>query len=276
MQRVRTPDGRYRYGYVGAGVKDLFNLDPEDLMARAEVDHSWVHPDDRPRFIEALESSARDLTPLDVEVRVESPTGDYRWVRSLGHPRQGSGGTVIWDGVALDVHDRRSALETLSSMITSMRDSETSEDRFSAIAKQDVSDRLDELRASILSFAPSVEETQRGAFDRLTDSFEALAQAMMAANELTETVEKAGHRSDADAGLASGRAGGLTSRQLQILRLAANGASNRDIGARLGLSEGTVKQHMTRIFKRLGVQNRAEAVARLGVGMGRPGLPDPH
>jgi DNA-binding NarL/FixJ family response regulator len=55
----------------------------------------------------------------------------------------------------------------------------------------------------------------------------------------------------------------LTSRQVEILDLAASGASNRKIGEKLGLSEGTVKQHMSRIFKGLGVRNRAEAVACL-------------
>jgi DNA-binding CsgD family transcriptional regulator len=264
MQRVRTPEGRYRYGYVGAGVKDLFNLDPEDLMARPEVDHAWIHPEDRQRFIDALETSARDLTPLDEEVRVESPSGDYRWVRSIGHPRRGEDGTIIWDGVALDVHDRRSALETLSSMIASMRDSETSEDRFSAIAAQDVNDRLEDLRTGLSDFAGSVREDQRDAFDRLTDGFEALVQAIMAAGELADTVEKAGQVDGPPSDVPAIGGMGLTSRQVEIVNLAANGASNREIGDRLGLSEGTVKQHMSRIFRKLGVQNRAEAVARLG------------
>jgi len=263
MQRVRTPDGRYRYGYVGAGVKDLFNLDPEDLMSRTEVDHTWIHPDDRARFIEALETSARELTPLDEEVRVEGPSGDYRWVRSIGHPRRGDDGTIIWDGVALDVHDRRSALETLASMITSMRDSETSDDRFSAIAAQDVNNQIDELRTQFVGFAAILNEDQRKAFDRLNDSFEALVRAIMAASELTETVEKSGGRAEVSSKPTSKRRHSLTMRQTQIVERVGRGASNREIGEQLGLSEGTVKQHMTRIFKKLGVQNRAEAVARL-------------
>ncbi|MEM8591302.1 MAG: LuxR C-terminal-related transcriptional regulator [Pseudomonadota bacterium] len=270
MQRVRTPDGRYRYGYVGAGVKDLFNLDPQDLMARTEVDHAWIHPEDRSRFVAALETSARDLTPLDEEVRVESPTGDYRWVRSIGHPRLVTDGSIIWDGVALDIHDRRSALETLSTMLTSMRDSEASEDRFSAIAAQDVNDRLDELRGTILEFAPIAAQSNPALFERLSDRLEALAQAVGAANELAETVVKTGTRSPKNADGGSG----LTSRQLQIMRLAASGASNREIGKQLALSEGTVKQHMSRIFKKLGVQNRAEAVARILAELGAP--PQPH
>ena len=54
----------------------------------------------------------------------------------------------------------------------------------------------------------------------------------------------------------------LTERQLAVLRRAAQGQSNRVIGEALGVSERTVKDHMTLIFQRLDVNNRAQAVAR--------------
>jgi PAS domain S-box-containing protein len=262
MQRVRTADGKYRYGYVGSGVKELFGLDPQDLMTRPEVDHAWIHSEDRPRFIEALEISARDLTPLDEEVRVESPSGSYRWVRSIGHPRRQKDGTIIWDGVALDIHDRREALETLSEMLVRVRDSETTEDRFSAIAAQDVHDRLGELRGALGRFSNLLTPDQRDAFAEVEARMDALARSVVAANDLAVTVDQsarlAGPPHESDEALSS-----LTARQIEILRLASEGTPNREIGLRLGLSEGTVKQHMTRIFRRLGVQNRTEAVARL-------------
>ena len=56
---------------------------------------------------------------------------------------------------------------------------------------------------------------------------------------------------------------GLTGRQLEVLSLLALGRSNRDIGAELGISAGTVKMHVSRIFKVLDVSNRTEAAARL-------------
>jgi PAS domain S-box-containing protein len=262
MQRVRTADGKYRYGYVGSGVKDLFGLDPQDLMSRPEVDHAWIHPDDRPRFLDALETSARDLSPLDEEVRVESPSGGYRWVRSIGHPRRQADGSIIWDGVALDIHDRREALETLSNMLVRVRDSEATEDRFSAIAAQDVHGRLDELRSSLAAFAGFVRPEQREAFALIEVRLASLDQAVAAANDLAVTVDQSGRMPGAVTEDVT-EVPGLTGRQLEILRLAARGRPNREIGRSLGLSEGTIKQHMTRIFRRLDVKNRTEAVDRL-------------
>jgi DNA-binding NarL/FixJ family response regulator len=52
---------------------------------------------------------------------------------------------------------------------------------------------------------------------------------------------------------------GLTEQQLKILALLAEGLTNREIGTRLYLAEKTVKNHVTRILAKLGVQRRTQA-----------------
>lgn len=54
----------------------------------------------------------------------------------------------------------------------------------------------------------------------------------------------------------------LSPRELEVLRLIAQGLSNQDIGARLFLALDTVKGHNRKIFEKLGVSRRTEAVAR--------------
>jgi LuxR family maltose regulon positive regulatory protein len=56
----------------------------------------------------------------------------------------------------------------------------------------------------------------------------------------------------------------LTPRELEVLRLIAQGLSNQEIGARLFLALDTVKGHNRRIFDKLQVQRRTEAIARAG------------
>ncbi|WP_219844941.1 response regulator transcription factor [Microbacterium sp. MYb64] len=53
----------------------------------------------------------------------------------------------------------------------------------------------------------------------------------------------------------------LTPRELEILGLIADGATNRAAGDRLHVSEGTVKTHLLSIYAKLGVGDRASAVA---------------
>ena len=52
----------------------------------------------------------------------------------------------------------------------------------------------------------------------------------------------------------------LTARELEILRLAAKGMSNKDIALRLGLSLRTVKGYLADLFLKLNVASRTEAV----------------
>ena len=54
----------------------------------------------------------------------------------------------------------------------------------------------------------------------------------------------------------------LSPRELEVLRLLAAGASNREIGDHLVISAGTVKAHLHRIYSKLDVHNRMEAAAR--------------
>jgi LuxR family maltose regulon positive regulatory protein len=54
----------------------------------------------------------------------------------------------------------------------------------------------------------------------------------------------------------------LSRRELDILRLIADGASNRDIASELVVSLGTVKKHLNNIFGKLDAHSRTQAVAR--------------
>jgi len=54
----------------------------------------------------------------------------------------------------------------------------------------------------------------------------------------------------------------LSEREIEVLRLVAAGASNREIASRLVIAEGTVKNHLTSILAKLGVSDRTEAAVK--------------
>ena len=69
------------------------------------------------------------------------------------------------------------------------------------------------------------------------------------------------------------RAGLLTGREVEVLRLVATGLTNRAVAAELFLSEKTVARHLSNIFAKLGVNSRAAATAyafRNGLVGGQP------
>jgi DNA-binding NarL/FixJ family response regulator len=51
----------------------------------------------------------------------------------------------------------------------------------------------------------------------------------------------------------------LTRRERQVARLLRSGRTNKEIGQKLGIAESTVECHLTSIYRKLGVQSRAEA-----------------
>ena len=53
----------------------------------------------------------------------------------------------------------------------------------------------------------------------------------------------------------------LTERECEVLALAADGRTNREIGRRLNVSTDTAKTHLRRLCARLGARDRAHAVA---------------
>jgi DNA-binding NarL/FixJ family response regulator len=68
------------------------------------------------------------------------------------------------------------------------------------------------------------------------------------------------HAARAGAGLAS-RVTTLSSRELEVLDLVADGRANKEIATQLGLSEFTVKRHIQNILRKIGVHSRWEASA---------------
>jgi DNA-binding NarL/FixJ family response regulator len=63
-------------------------------------------------------------------------------------------------------------------------------------------------------------------------------------------------------GVRPGNGVALSAREREVLRLVVDGASNDEIGGRLGISSRTVESHLRRLFERLGVASRTELAAR--------------
>ncbi|WP_373089041.1 LuxR C-terminal-related transcriptional regulator [Sneathiella sp.] len=273
MQRVRTVDGKYRYNYVSPGIREL-GLDPDDLIQREPVDHEWVHSDDLENFIAALEKSARELSVLDEETRVEFASGQYKWVRSIGHPRRLPDGSVIWDGVALDITDRREALEALERALSQTRLEEISDGRFSAIAARDaispfqaLDHAMQRLKGTQFSDRSKAQRENAvysvvTAFDQFAKSFDAALGLINARQDETETNNTLDADADADV---TAKVEMLTKRQREVLDHLKNGATNLDIALALNITEGTVKQHVSSILKTLGVKNRTKAVSHFSL-----------
>jgi DNA-binding NarL/FixJ family response regulator len=99
-----------------------------------------------------------------------------------------------------------------------------------------------------------------GAFDFLEKPFTPQALDHSISRALTEKREDA---LKYKAHLATTKAGSLTARESEVATLAAEGWSNEEIGQRLSMGSETVKSHLKKIFRKLGVPNRTALSSRL-------------
>ncbi|HMA41356.1 MAG TPA: LuxR C-terminal-related transcriptional regulator [Gemmatimonadales bacterium] len=107
--------------------------------------------------------------------------------------------------------------------------------------------------AAVLAATEQRAVAQREARQAL-EAFRALGAARDAARAEARLAQWAARRP-------SGRHRKLTGRQIEILRLVAQGLSNPEIAARLRLSDHTVKRHVANLLTRLGLSSRSAAVA---------------
>ena len=110
----RDPGGDYRFTYASQGVEQIIGIGREQMLADAQATFALTEaPYDR-TLREANEASARDLSVFDLEIPLRQPNGGRKWVAIRSMPQRLPDGTVIWDGVAIDINERKRAeLETL-------------------------------------------------------------------------------------------------------------------------------------------------------------------
>ena len=85
------------------------------------------------------------------------------------------------------------------------------------------------------------------------------------ASELLKEARRSGgndERDDSGKSDGSGLLGALSRRELEVLRIAALRVSNREIGEALGLTEGSVKWYLQRLYDKFGVRKRSEAARK--------------
>lgn len=114
FQRVLRADGRLDFTYVSDGCRDFLGLEPEELMADSHLFLSAVSSDERQRFLAALGRAARTMEPFEEEVAAIGGDGRRRWLRGQSRPTRRDNGDIVWDGIIIDVTDRKMAEQRLS------------------------------------------------------------------------------------------------------------------------------------------------------------------
>ncbi|MBF0562145.1 MAG: PAS domain S-box protein, partial [Alphaproteobacteria bacterium] len=113
FQRVLSLDGELRYTYLSQGCREVLGIEPQSLLRDSSLFLNCMSETDRRTFLDQMKKSAATLTPIEHEFCFLTPAGETRWLRGRAKPRQLDNGEVAWDGVTMDVTDRKRAEERL-------------------------------------------------------------------------------------------------------------------------------------------------------------------
>jgi PAS domain S-box-containing protein len=101
--------GQSRFRYVSAGIESALGHNAEHLIADAGILFAQIPRAARAEYAGAQAASAESLSDFSAVLPFDRPDGQRRWFLVQSRPRRSADGGVIWDGLALDVTEKRDA-----------------------------------------------------------------------------------------------------------------------------------------------------------------------
>ncbi|MGQ9650654.1 MAG: GAF domain-containing protein [Phycisphaerae bacterium] len=102
-----------RFTYLSSAVEHLHGLRVADVLANPALIYDQVLEEDRPLLAEHKTRAFATRTTLDMDVRVRLPSGEIRWRRFISSPRAAADGSLMGDGIKLDITRRKTTEESL-------------------------------------------------------------------------------------------------------------------------------------------------------------------
>ncbi|MEH1779246.1 MAG: AAA family ATPase [Nostoc sp.] len=96
--------------YISAECYDLFEITPEQAFTNMQLITEMIHPDDAISYQQSVTNSIQTLTPLEWSGRIITPSGIIKWVHAESRIEQLADGSVVWDGLLLDISEQQAAL----------------------------------------------------------------------------------------------------------------------------------------------------------------------
>lgn len=107
-------DGSDGFIYLSPQFRDLFEIDPDLVLADPTLLWHVIPADDLKMMQHTIQQSRQSLQPWSMEYRITTASGMLKWVHAFSAPELQANGDVIWDGVVVNITDRKQVEQLLA------------------------------------------------------------------------------------------------------------------------------------------------------------------
>jgi PAS domain S-box-containing protein len=100
------PDGSSAFPFSSPGIRDIFQVNSEDVEEDASVCFERIHPDDADAVVDSIQQSACDLTVWQQQYRIRRDN-HWRWVEGRATPELLADHSFMWHGYIVDIDDKK-------------------------------------------------------------------------------------------------------------------------------------------------------------------------
>jgi predicted ATPase/signal transduction histidine kinase/GAF domain-containing protein len=145
---INPEDGSSFMPYINSGCYELYEVNPEAILSGQYSLRDFEHPEDSARIEQEIQHSAANLAPFRLEFRIITASGKVKWVQVESQPERQVNGAILWDGVLMDISDRKATEVQLQRQAQQLEEySQTLEQKVEE-RTQDLSHTLAELQAT--------------------------------------------------------------------------------------------------------------------------------
>ncbi len=112
-QLTVDPQGNRKFSYVSAGVERVHGVTQAEVFNYSQILYDQIIEGDRQKMIEAEEKAFINLDPFSFEARIRKPSGEIRWVHYQSALSKKLDGTIVADGIGIDITELKEAEEKL-------------------------------------------------------------------------------------------------------------------------------------------------------------------
>ncbi|RUT09918.1 hypothetical protein DSM106972_004130 [Dulcicalothrix desertica PCC 7102] len=122
-QYVLCPDGANYFSYINAACRQIYELEPEQILDDSEVLFKLIHPEDLANFYKSIQTSVETLKSWNHEWRIVTPSGRLKWLQGSSRPELQPNGDIVWDGLIMDITERRFTEEERQKLVALIENS---------------------------------------------------------------------------------------------------------------------------------------------------------